>query len=119
MNNFSEFSEEEITKILTTYKNKRIREINYYNNVLKDKLEFKEKNRERAKKYYHGGGKEHKKNNYVADKEFIKAKSLYNYYLKNSDVKIYKEKYGERYKLLIDRKFIKKEKEEFEEIEDC
>ena len=55
---------EQIARVLTNYKNKRIRETNYYHNVTKNKEEFKLKNRQRAKDHYANGYKEKKKQNY-------------------------------------------------------
>jgi hypothetical protein len=97
---------EQIAKILTNYKNKRIRENKYYHEVSKNNEDFKNKNRERAKNHYHNGYKEKKKNNYNENKELMKNKSLFNYYKKKDKIDLFKEKHEEKYQYLIDKGFI-------------
>jgi len=53
-----DLTDEQINRILTNYKNKRIRENKYYHEVSKNDEEFKIKNRERAKNHYNNGYKE-------------------------------------------------------------
>ena len=97
---------EQIARVLTNYKNKRIRETNYYHNVTKNKEEFKLKNRQRAKDHYANGYKEKKKENYENNKEFQQAKSLFNYYKKNDKIDKFKEKHEPKYKILLDKGII-------------
>tara|TARA_R100001509_G_scaffold7532_1_gene4340 strand:- start:59 stop:370 length:312 start_codon:yes stop_codon:yes gene_type:complete len=97
---------EQIARVLTNYKNKREREQKYYHNVIKNKEEFKIKNRERAKNHYKNGYNEKKKENYQNNKELLKTKSLFNYYKKQDKIDIFKSKHEDKYKLLIDKGFI-------------
>ncbi len=97
---------EQIARVLTNYKNKRIRETNYYHNVTKNKEEFKLKNRQRAKDHYANGYKEKKKQNYENNKELQQIKSLYNYYKKNDKIDKFKEKHEAKYQTLLDKGII-------------
>ena len=97
---------DQIARVLTNYKNKRIRETNYYHNVTKNKEEFKLKNRQRAKDHYANGYKEKKKQNYENNKELQQTKSLYNYYKKNDKIDKFKEKHEGKYRMLVDKGFI-------------
>jgi catalase len=100
-----DLTESQIEKILTDYKKKRERENKYYHEVSKHSEEFKEKNRERAKNHYHNKGKDMKSNQYQDNKEFVKARSLYNYYKKRDKLDVFKEKHEEKCKILIDKGF--------------
>lgn len=93
----------QIARVLTNYKNKRIRENNYYHNVTKDKEEFKIKNRERAKAHYNNGYKDKKKENYANNRDLIKTKSLYNYYKKTDNIDKFKEKHQDKYDMLVEK----------------
>jgi len=97
---------EQIARVLTNYKNKRIRETNYYHNVTKNKEEFKLKNRQRAKDHYANGYKEKKKQNYENNKELQQTKSLFNYYKKNDKIDKFKEKHESKYQMLLDKGII-------------
>jgi hypothetical protein len=100
-----EYSEEQIQRILTLYKqNKEKNKENYQK--IKDTEEFKMKNRARAKAHYHKN-KELKKNHYEQNKELIKARSSYQYYLKQDRLDEFKEKYPFRYEKLIHSNYIK------------
>ena len=94
---------EQIARVLTNYKNKRIRETNYYHNTTKHKEDFKLKNRERAKNHYENGYKEKKKENYTNNKELLSTKSLYNYYKKKDMVDKFKDNHEVKYKMLLDK----------------
>ncbi len=74
-----------------------------------NKEEFKLKNRERSKKHYNEGYKEKRKQNYNDNKDFIKNKSLFNYYKKKNNIDVFKEKHKDKYDLLIEKNFIKNE----------
>jgi len=97
---------EQIARVLTNYKNKRIRENKYYHEVTKNKEEFKIKNRERAKLHYDNGYKEKKKEKYSNNKDILKNKALYNYYKKNDKLDIFKDKHKDKYDMLSDKGFI-------------
>ncbi len=98
-----DLTEKQIEKVLTDYKKKRERENKYYHEVSKHNEEFKSKNRERAKNHYHKKGKDMKKNQYEDNKEFVKARSLYNYYKKNNNLEKFKEKHECKCKILIEK----------------
>lgn len=102
-----DLSEAQISKILTNYKNKRIRENKYYHEVTKNKEEFKIKNRQRAKTHYQNGYKEKRKINYENNKQLLSSKSLYNYYKRNHKLDIFKEKHKDKYDLLLEKDYIK------------
>lgn len=104
--NTYDLSEEQINRILTTYKNKRERENKYYHEVSKNNEEFRNKNRQRAKNHYHKVGKLQKKEKYDNNKDLIKAKTLYNYYKKKDNIIKYEEKYPEKIILLKENNFI-------------
>ena len=97
---------EQIARILTNYKNKRIRENKYYHEVSKNNEEFKNKNRERARNHYNNGYKQIKKQKYNDNKDIMKYKSLYNYYKKNDKIDIFKQKHNDKYDKLIEIGFI-------------
>lgn len=101
-----DLTEEQIAKVLTNYKNKRIRENKYYHEVTKNKEEFKIKNRERAKSHYENGYKEKKRENYANNRDVIKNKSLYNYYKRNDKIEVFKEKHEEKFKMLSEKGLI-------------
>jgi hypothetical protein len=101
MTTFNNYSEEQINKILTNYKNKRDRENKYYHDVTKNSEDFKIKNRERAKAHYHNKGKDMKKDRYEENKELLRVKSLYNYYKKKDNIEGFKEKHFDKYQLLL------------------
>ena len=98
-----DLTESQIAKVLIDYKKKRERENKYYHEVSKHDEEFKMKNRERAKNHYHTKGKEMKGNQYQDNKEFVKARSLYNYYKKRDNLDTFKEKHQEKCKILAER----------------
>ena len=92
-------SEEQIQKILTTYKNKKQRESDYYHNSQKHNEDFVKKNRERAKNHYENN-KEAKKARYNENADFLKAKSLHRYYKKKDTLAKFEEKHPEKVSLL-------------------
>ena len=105
-----EYSEDQIQRILTLYKQNKIKNKENYQKI-KDTEEFKMKNRERAKAHYHKN-KELKKNHYDINKELIKARTSYHYYLKQNRLEEFKEKYPERYDKLVRINYIKLQSEE-------
>jgi hypothetical protein len=104
-----DLDEKQIQNILTNYKNKRQRENKYYHEVSKHKEEFKIKNRQRAKLHYENGYKEKKKINYENNKEFLKNRSLYNYYKRNDKLEVFKEKHKDKYDMLVEKGYVKDE----------
>lgn len=101
-----DLTESQIAKVLIDYKKKRDRENKYYHEVSKHDEEFKMQNRERAKNHYQTKGKEMKGNQYQDNKEFVKARSLYNYYKKKDNLDTFKEKHEEKCKILIEKGFV-------------
>ena len=104
------FTEEQIQHILKLYKqNKEKNKANY--EKVKDTEEFKTKNRQRAKEHYHNN-KHLKQNHYMVNKELIKARNSYRYYMKRDRVEEFKEKYPLRYEKLVHSNYIKQETEQ-------
>jgi len=101
----SEFTEEQISSILDSYKNKREKEKERYEKI-KHTPEFKEKNRQRARKYYENN-KEKVNNKYQQDPEFIRSRNSYNYYKKTNSLEKFIQKFPTRYQLLKDRGYLK------------
>jgi hypothetical protein len=104
-----DLNDEQIEKIIKSYKQKMVREKKYYHEVQKNDENYKVKNRERANNFYHddkNGYRQKKLQNYQDDKEFITVKSSYYYYKRKDNLDKFKDKYPEKYQLLIDRKFI-------------
>jgi hypothetical protein len=97
--------ENNITDTLLKYKNKRNREIKYYNEVLKHNDNFKIKNKQNSKLWY-DNNKDKKKEYYINNKEDLKLKSSFNYYKKNDKLHILKNKYPDKYKLLLEKGLI-------------
>jgi hypothetical protein len=93
---------EQIEKILNTYKAKKEREHNYYHSVKKTDAEFVAQNRERARAHYNNN-KDIKKIKYESDKEYLKCKSLHNYYKKRDLITKFEEKHPEKVHLLKTR----------------
>ena len=92
-----DLSENEIQKILTSYKVKREKERERYE-LVKDTDDIK--NRERAKLHYENN-KELRKETYQNRKELIKARNSFYYYSKKDDMKTFETKYPDRYELLL------------------
>ena len=97
---------EQIARVLTNYKKKRIRENKYYHEVTKNKEEYKIKNRERAKAHYENGYKQKKRENYTNNKDILKNKALYNYYKRNDKIEVFKEKHEDKFKMLSEKGLI-------------
>lgn len=97
-------TDEQIHKILQTYKNKKQRESEYYHKSQKFNEDFVKKNRARAKKHY-DNNKEKKKEKYETNSDILKAKSLLRYYKKLEKVDVFEEKHGEKVKLLKEKGF--------------
>ncbi len=94
----ADFTEDKINHIVELYKRNRIRDKAKYQKN-KQKEGFIEENRERAKAHYMAN-KQIKATKYKDNKEVLNAKSLYNYYVKNNKVDIFKEKHNLKFNLL-------------------
>ena len=94
----ADFTEDKINHIVELYKKSRIRDKAKYQKN-KQKEGFIEENRARAKAHY-TANKEIKATKYKDNKEVLNAKSLYNYYVKNNKVDIFKEKHKLKFNLL-------------------
>lgn len=104
-----DFTDEQIKTILKKYKEKIDREKKYYHEVQKNDENYKIKNRQRANNFYHdetNGYREKKLKQYQENKEFNIAKSSYYYYKRKDKLDHFKEKYPQKYQLLIDNKFL-------------
>jgi hypothetical protein len=99
-----EFNDNDIQHILKLYKQRREKDKEKYDKI-KDTEEFKIKNRARAKEHYHNN-KHLKQNHYNENKELIKARNSYQYYKKRDRIDDYKNKYPERYMMLVDNNYI-------------
>jgi hypothetical protein len=97
---------EQIARVLTNYKKKRVRENKYYHEVTKNKEDYKIKNRERAKAHYENGYKQKKRENYTNNKDILKNKALYNYYKRNDKIEVFKEKHEDKFKMLSEKGLI-------------
>ena len=95
-------SDEKIKAIVNQYKKKRERENRKYNEELKNDPEWIKSNREKSKLYYHTH-KDHYKEKYNDNKDFIRIRNLYQYYLRNNKVEIFKAKHPEKYKYLMEK----------------
>tara|TARA_R110000822_G_scaffold65722_8_gene160863 strand:+ start:592 stop:909 length:318 start_codon:yes stop_codon:yes gene_type:complete len=95
---------EHIQKLVEQYERKRIYEKERYQ-MIKDTDEFKTKNRNRAATHY-SINKDKRKDRYDNDIEFMRAKSQYYYYKKTDQLDIFKEKYPNKFELLIQRNLI-------------
>ena len=94
-----DLSENEIQEILTKYKQQKDRNKERYERV-KDTDEFKQQNRERAKQHYmiH---KDVRKQRYEENKVLAVARNSFYYYKRCDKLDKFKEKYPERYDLMI------------------
>ena len=88
----------QIEKLLNNYKLKRISDKQRYENI-RDDIDFKIKNRKRAKIYYLNN-KTKIRDKYIENSEYIKARNSYYYYFKNDKIDKFIEKYPERYDLI-------------------
>jgi guanylate kinase len=91
--------EQLIKKAIEQYKKKKANEYYNYHNKYKLDSNFMQKNKERANKHYHEN-KNKSKQRYEDNKDFIKARSSYNYYKRNDKLETFKSKFPERVKIL-------------------
>lgn len=99
-----QLSDERIKSIVNQYERKRDKEKARYI-MLKDTDEFKSKNRERANNHYQNN-KDKKKEKYDNNKDFMNARSSYYYYKKKDKLDLFKEKYPNKVKTLMDNNWI-------------
>ncbi len=97
------YDNEKIQKIITLYKKNRARDKAKYDRK-KDDPDFMSRNRARAKAHY-DANKEIKATKYENNKEYLKNKSLYNYYKSNGRIKEFQEKYPEKCECLSNHGF--------------
>jgi hypothetical protein len=100
-----EFTEEQIQEILKRYKKSLEYSRERYKNIRKNDPEYQRKNRERAKKHY-DSHKEEKKQYYENNREELNMKQRYRYYKNKNQVEVYKNKFPENYKKLVEIGFI-------------
>ena len=93
-------SDEQISRMMDRYKKGLETKKKLYHDVKKHDPEFVAKNRERARLHYHNN-KHIKKEKYENNKDFLKAKSLLQYYKYNNKVNIFKDKHPEKVELLF------------------
>jgi len=97
--------QELIDKLLKSYKRQIEYNRNKYHNERKHDETFMKKNRERSKQHYENN-KNKKREYYDKNKEYINAKSSYNYYKRKNEIDVFKNKFPEKYQMLMDYNFI-------------
>ena len=100
----SEFTDEQIKKILSSYEAKRNKEKERYMEIHNTE-EFKIKNRERAKRYY-DSHKEDKKQKYQDNKLFVNAKSAFYYYKRTNRLDTFETKCHDKCEVLRANNFV-------------
>lgn len=91
----------DIERILQQYKKKLDYDRDRYHNKLKTNPTFIEKNRSRARDYYHKNPNK-KKEYYEMNKETITKKNKINYYVKQNKLDVLEKRYPELYKYGLD-----------------
>lgn len=99
-----QLSDERIKNIINQYERKRDKERARYL-LIKDTDEFKSKNRERANNHYQNN-KDKKKEKYDNNKELMNSRSSYYYYKKHDKLDLFKEKYPNKVKTLMENNII-------------
>ena len=94
----TDITDPKIKSIVEQYERKRMKEKERYQRI-KETDEFKIQNRERARNHYNKN-KEVKKQKYIDNRDFMNARSSYNYYKKINRVEDFKQKYPEKVELL-------------------
>ena len=102
--NISNMNEPLIKKLLEQYEKKQIRQKARYDERKSD-TDFINMNRVKSKDYY-ANNKDKKREQYVKDKDFIKARNQFYYYRKNNKVDYFKEKFVDQVELLKSRNVI-------------
>tara|TARA_R110000803_G_C11909835_1_gene313105 strand:+ start:47 stop:385 length:339 start_codon:yes stop_codon:yes gene_type:complete len=98
------YDDEKIQKIITLYKKNRARDKVKYEKRREDP-DFISSNRARAKAHY-TANKDVKATKYENNKDYLKSKSLFNYYKSNERIPEFCEKYPGKVKCLGDHGFI-------------
>lgn len=99
-----QLSDERIKNIINQYERKRDKERARYL-LIKDTDEFKSKNRERANNHYQNN-KDKKKEKYDNNKDLMNSRSSYYYYKKHDKLDLFKEKYPNKVKTLMENNII-------------
>ncbi len=99
-----QLSDERIKNIINQYERKRMKEKERYE-LIRDTDDFKNKNRERARIHYQVN-KEKKKEKYDNNRDFMNSRSSYYYYKKRDKLDIFKEKYPNKVKTLLENNII-------------
>ena len=99
------YDESKINKIIELYKKSRERDRKKYQKK-KDDPDFIQKNRARAKAHYEAHYKDVKKDNYIKNQDFIKAKSLFYYYRRMNRIDEYKSKFPDKVDLMESYGFV-------------
>tara|TARA_R110000737_G_scaffold107480_1_gene140123 strand:- start:1320 stop:1637 length:318 start_codon:yes stop_codon:yes gene_type:complete len=100
-----EFTDEQIKDIIEQHKN-RIQKDKLKYDKMKDTDDFKLKNRQRAKEHYEKN-KEKKASLYLENKEFLKARNSYYYYLKRDNLDGFIDKHPDRFELMKEHGYLK------------
>ena len=95
------YNNDKIIKIIDMYKKSRERDKKKYEKKKDDPI-FKQENRNRAKAHYDSYYKNVKKCSYDNNKDFLKNRSLLNYYKANNRVNEFITKYPDKVKCLED-----------------
>ena len=96
------YTDEQLNKLIESHKKILENRKKYYQKV-KDKDDFKIKNRARSNEWYKNDDNKNKvKQRYEDNKPYLKAKSSYKYYKKNNRLEYFKEKLPERWELIKD-----------------
>lgn len=99
------YNEEKINKIIELYKKNRERDRKKYEKK-KDDPAFIEQNRARAKAHYDAHYKDVKKDKYIKNQDFIKAKSLFYYYRRTNRIDEFKIKFPDKVQLMETHGFV-------------
>jgi len=101
--NMDIYDDNKIKQIIKVYQKQRDRDKIKYQKK-KDDPEFIKQNRERAKAHYLAN-KEARANKYQDNKEFIRCRSLHNYYKLNNRLEEFIDKYPDKCDILKDHGF--------------
>ncbi len=96
-----DLSDEQIKKIVEGHMKRLAYDRKRYHEVNKFDPEFIAKNRARAKAHYQEHG-DKKRETYAKNKELLSARSSARYYKKTDRLELFKERYPEKYQLLVD-----------------
>jgi hypothetical protein len=99
------YNEEKINKIIELYKKNRERDRKKYEKK-KDDPAFIQQNRARAKAHYEAHYKDVKKDKYIKNQDFIKAKSLFYYYRRTNRIDEFKIKFPDKVQLMETHGFV-------------